>query len=412
MPPQRTSTTLSLASRFLDAALKKAGPFSLCYVHVHLKWMIRKHILDLVVYNPTLNPRAHNFTYDDGSTAYLLNISGVLPLKKQRGLRSTAPFPAEIHVEIWLHPRYPIDPPSVTVSLPSAAAQAPLALAHPFVDPSTGAVTTPYLLRWGDPSSRSPNPDLSQLAHNLVEIFTYWPPFTFMITPPRAAPTAAAAPSGQQAPQVSDPDGHSQLVDAIPNTTAAAVTDAQQDNNNTRKKISKFPIGTSSMASPREAVDRLAMALLHDLSLLTTAIQEDIRGLVASQARLRYRAAAYDLIDSTSSEDLDQLHQEVRRVNAHVNDLEQWLELMDESRFPERAPEEVFMPDDDESSWKLEELSGFTAIDDLVHLLDKAVEKKVVPVRSYLQQVRTLAREQAAFVRREAVTTLSREGLP
>lgn len=354
---RRRSIVVASASRFLDVALKKAGPLSLCYVNAELKLVIGKHILDLVEDHPTLTPRADPFTYDDGSTAYLLNISGVLPLKP---LVWGSPFPAEVFVAIWLHPRYPVDPPSVIVSLPPAAAvyataQAPLAVAHPFVDPSTGVVKTPYLLRWGDPSASSSVPNLSQLASNLIKIFSYWPPFNFVISPPPEA-------------------------------------------------------RTSSLASPREATDLLAMALLLDLSILTAAVEEDRRGLVAARTRLRDRAAASDLIISISNKELDQLRQDVQRVNASINDHEEWLKHLDKSRFPEHAPEGVFLPDGDEWSWKLEDRSGFDAIDDLIHALGKAAEKKVIPGMTYLQQVRELAREQATFIQREAASTLFPEG--
>ncbi|XP_010274292.1 PREDICTED: protein ELC-like [Nelumbo nucifera] len=151
--------------RFVDAALSRTSPCVLSYRNTDQKWLIRQHLLSLLQEFPTLSPSTDTFVHDDGTTVYLLNVSGSLLVT-----HATPTVP----LTIWLHQDYPNAPPIVFLS---PTPTNPILPHHPFVDPS-GVTTSPYLQTWHYTHS-----NLSDLTHNLVCLFAHQHPF---ISPSRS----------------------------------------------------------------------------------------------------------------------------------------------------------------------------------------------------------------------------------
>nr|CAB3463442.1 unnamed protein product [Digitaria exilis] len=109
------------------------------YEHPDLRWLVRQHVLGVLQEFPTLSPSVDTYTTDDGASAVLLNVRGLL---------------AVVLLTVWLPREYPYLPPLVFAfpSSPSAS----LAPDHPFVDHRTGRVhhrSLPYLHDWAVLSS-------------------------------------------------------------------------------------------------------------------------------------------------------------------------------------------------------------------------------------------------------------------
>ncbi|PSS06344.1 Protein ELC-like [Actinidia chinensis var. chinensis] len=148
--------------QFIDAALFCTSPFALSYADPYQKWLIREHLLSLLQYFPSLNLSMDTFFHNDGTTVNILKATGDLQVS-----RSTP----KVHLTIWLHQNYPHIAPIVFVSPTSTC---PIHRDHPFVDPNSGATTSPYLLSWLYPRS-----NLLDLVQNLVNLFSHNHPFAY-----------------------------------------------------------------------------------------------------------------------------------------------------------------------------------------------------------------------------------------
>ncbi|KAI3936145.1 hypothetical protein MKX01_021425 [Papaver californicum] len=125
-------------AELVDAAL-------LSFEEANFKYIIREHIICLLQEYEHLVPSVDIFTYNDGTTANLVNVSGFLQVSER------------LPLTIWIHQNYPYSPPSVF--LPQTHG-----LHHPFVD-STGVATSKYLASWTYPRS-----NLLELVRNLVHL--------------------------------------------------------------------------------------------------------------------------------------------------------------------------------------------------------------------------------------------------
>ncbi|KAF3773142.1 hypothetical protein EJ110_NYTH54365 [Nymphaea thermarum] len=303
------------AARFIDTAFARSGSFSLSYTHHRLKWLIRADLLALFNEFPSLSPRADHFTADDGATFYLLSATGTI---------ASVPF------TIWLPPTYPFAPPLAFLSATTAIIQD-----HPFVDSTTGAVLTPYLLSWKYPSSNLP-----ELARNLQRILRLYSPL-----PPSSA-TAGRRP---------------------PNPF---------------------------LISKQEAIDRLALALFYDVATFRRQTTADISELVARQSLLRDHSQ--QLEDAVSQLECERflLQERTEAVNWRSEMLQDWLVENQAVRGREAEVEEMLECVDGESRVVLESSADDLAMEDVMDRLDRALQEGRVELAAYMKHVRCWARKQ------------------
>ncbi|PKI32841.1 hypothetical protein CRG98_046767 [Punica granatum] len=117
--------------KFIEAALSNGAgsPFGLSYSDPNQRWLIRKDLLSLLQEFPSFAPSIDTFFHNDGTSTKLLVARACLRV-------------SSIHSD------------------------------HPFVDPSSGLTSRPYLSTWSHPRC-----SLSNLARNLVKLFLKDHPF-------------------------------------------------------------------------------------------------------------------------------------------------------------------------------------------------------------------------------------------
>ncbi|WRX10391.1 Ubiquitin E2 variant [Theobroma cacao] len=146
---------------FIETALFATNPYALSYSDSEQKWLILRHLLSLLQEYPSFRPSTGRFLHNDGNEVNLLCASGYVHVSN-----STPSIP----LTIWLHENYPHKAPLVFVSLDPMTR---IHRHHPFVDTS-GATTPPYILTW-----KYPPCNLSDLLHNLVQLFSHDHPFSY-----------------------------------------------------------------------------------------------------------------------------------------------------------------------------------------------------------------------------------------
>ncbi|XP_057460723.1 protein ELC-like [Actinidia eriantha] len=305
--------------QFIDAALFCTSPFALSYTDPYQKWLIREHLLSLLQYFPSLNPSMDTFFHNDGNTVDILKATGDLHVS-----RSTP----KVHLTIWLHQNYPHIAPIVYVSPTSTS---PIHRDHPFVDPNSGATTSPYLLSWLYPRS-----NLLDLVQNLVNLFSHNHPFAY-----------------------------------------------------------NSAFSSLSHPSKREALDRLSCMLHYDVAALRAKTEEEIEGLSVLQVEMVKRVdIATSMMIGLEHEKLN-LNRRAMDLRDEADVLMNWLRVHDtKSRGEEIEDDNAYEVVDEESSVVLDCLAADMSLEDLIYALDKAVERGVVDFDVYISQVRKLAREQ------------------
>ncbi|KAL9691255.1 hypothetical protein QQ045_011675 [Rhodiola kirilowii] len=207
---------------------------------------------------------------------------------------------------------------------------------HPFVKPC-GSVVTPYARAWEYPGC-----NLTDLVRNLVKLFSHDHPFFFTV-------------SGSK-------------------------------------------LTHPSLASKREAMDRLVGSLYSDVVTLTDEVQDELHQLRAVQAELLKRSdIATSMIISQEHEKLN-LKKAVSDLVTDADMLMNWLRVH-HPKFgaPESTndvAEKAFEAADRESELVMGNLAAVRALDDVMYALEKALEKGVLSSELYVKQVRNLAREQ------------------
>ncbi|XP_058085256.1 protein ELC-like [Magnolia sinica] len=251
---------------------------------------------------------------------------------------NTPPIP----LTIWIHQCYPITPPLVFLS---SGPTNQIIHHHPFVDPS-GATISSYLQTWSYPQS-----NLSDLIRNLSHILAYHPPYST----------------------------------SFPSTN--------------------FPnFASLSLVSKREALDRLMGSIHYDLMAMHTQAEQDVNDLSGLQVMLAQRAditstLIYDLEHERSS-----LKKRLAAMAEQTDLLQNWLRVHDPISTVVSAHDEMkegFEGADEESRRTIESVAADSGIEDVMYVLDKAVEEGVVQFHDYLKQVRALAKEQ--FFHRAAI---------
>ncbi|CAN6439559.1 unnamed protein product [Victoria cruziana] len=303
------------AARFIDTAFARTGSFFLPYTHHKHKLLIRQHLLSLLNEFPSLSPRASHFTADGGATFYLLSATGTI---------------ASTPLTIWLPPTYPVVPPLVFLSVTAAVIQD-----HPFVDPTTGAVLTPYLLTWRYPSS---NYNLLGLARNLRHIFHLCSPLL-----------SSSSTTGRRPPN-------------------------------------------PSLISKQEAIDRLALALFYDVAAFRRQTAADLNELALRQSLLQDRSLQLDDAVVRLESELSALRQRTEAMNSRSEVLQNWLE--ENRTVPGGELEEILECPDGVSMVLLESSAADRAIDDVMDRLDGALQEGRFELGAYMRLVRSLAREQ------------------
>ncbi|KAK1267353.1 hypothetical protein QJS04_geneDACA021858 [Acorus gramineus] len=309
---------------FIDTALSNTGPLALSYSHTNLKWLIRDHLLALLADFPFLSPSIDTFTHDDGTTVHLLHASGPLPLPSS---------PSTILLTIWLHQNHPFHPPLVYISSPDIARN------HPFIDPS-GAVASPYIISWQYPKS---NP--SDLARNLINLFTFSPPFVVEPPPP--------------------------------------------------------PPKTCPIVSKREAIDRLTTFLHRDMASMKARADEDIEGVLGLQARLVERARELSVMERAVERERAELKRREREMEEAKGVLVNWLHVNERGRSMDDGRvvvDEVFEGGDQYSKLMIENEAADAAIEEVMYEIEPGFNVGLVNLERYMKEVRSLAREQF-FVR-------------
>ncbi|XP_010279323.1 PREDICTED: protein ELC-like [Nelumbo nucifera] len=315
------------STKIIDSAFSRSSPYALSYTNPEQKWLIREHLLSLLHDFPTLSPSADTFFHDDGNIVYILNASGHLPISS-----ATPPVP----LTIWLHQDYPFSPPIVFLSPTPTTPLLPL---HPFVHPS-GLTTSPYLNTW-----RYPHSNLSDLAHNLVCLFSHHHPFFS----PSASSSAATC-------RFTHP----------------------------------------ALASKVEAIDGLFGAILCDMLDLGAKADDDIHELMALQAELLARADIITTMLLGLEHERTTLIRRVKKLTEESDILINWLKVNGSNAVVATSEDdmEAFEAADEESRSLLDSVAADLAIEDCIYELDRAVERGVITFHQYIKQVRALAREQ------------------
>ncbi|KAK4357443.1 hypothetical protein RND71_023053 [Anisodus tanguticus] len=236
-----------------------------------------------------------------------------------------------IPLTIWLHESYPFVAPIVLVSTNTTY---PIYNNHPFVDSNSGAISSFYLVNW-----KYPGCNLSELVHNLVKILSHNHPFFY-------------SPSS--------------------------------DNN----------FFHPSLASRREAVDRLSCTLHYDTMELLTKTHEEVEELSSIREQMVRRGIFAEFTVDEHENERTELKERVKILTDEADKLSSWLRVNDQSSFSEHQIEDAFEATDENSKLLLDCLAADRATEDLIYSLDKVVEQGVVPLGTYLKQVRLLARDQ------------------
>ncbi|XP_059318776.1 protein ELC [Lycium ferocissimum] len=308
--------------QFIDAALSCTSPiFAPPYTDPNQIRIIRRHLVSLLQDYPSFKPSIDPFTHDDGTSVNLLNANGELQVSS-----STPPIP----LTIWLHESYPFIAPIVLVS---TNIDFPIYDNHPFVESSSGAISSFYLVNW-----KYPGCNLSDLVHNLIKIFSHNHPFYY-------------SPSN--------------------------------DN-----------FFHPSLASRREAVDRLSCNLYYDTTELLSKTHDEVEELSSLREQMVKRAIIAEFTVDEHENERTELKERVKILTDEADKLSSWLKVNDQSSIPEDKIEDAFEATDEDSKVLIDCIAADRATEDLIYSLDNVVEKGVVPLGTYLKQVRLLARDQ------------------
>ncbi|KAI6684250.1 hypothetical protein NL676_030163 [Syzygium grande] len=248
----------------------------------------------------------------------------------------------QVPLTIWLHENYPYTAPIVIVGLPDVGPSPTIHHNHPFVDPS-GFTASPYIQTW-----QFPRCNLKDLVHNLVKIFSCDHPFS-------DSPTSS-------------------------------------------------PFTHPSIASKKEALDRLAGMLHYDMTALRSKTDEEIEELLALQQEIVQRIAIVTTIVQGLERERWELRDRVVRLAEEADVLINWLKVHNPKRAAatgDDSIDDVFEGVDEESQSWLHCLAVDRSIEDTIDALDEAAAEGIVNVETYLRQVRNLAREQ--FLHRDVV---------
>lgn len=329
-------TNLSMASfssstRFIDAALSSGTcTFSLSYTDPDQKWLIRNHLSSLLQDYPSFAVYTDTFFHNDGNVVDLLKASGYLHLPYVAPSTSAPP----VHLTIWIHENYPYMPPMVFISPDQN-----LHHNHPFVDSSCGKIFSPYLQTWLYPGC-----NLCDLIRNIVQIFSHDHPLVF---------------------------SHGEYSSTFTHPT---------------------------IVSKREGIDRLLGMIHYDMTALQTKNQAEIEELSKLQVELKGRNDIARCMVMGLEGERRMLKDKMVILTEETDVLTNWLKfndlkLVDKGEGDDEV-EDAFEAVDEDSRCMIDELAKDRGLEDVMYVLDKALEQGVVGLDLYIKQVRNIAREQ------------------
>ncbi|CAI9107735.1 OLC1v1007169C1 [Oldenlandia corymbosa var. corymbosa] len=340
----RRASSSSSSGQYIEDALSCTNTqFALSYSDPAQKWIIRQHLMSLFQDFPSFKPSIDTFTHNDGTTVNLLKANGELRLSSSSS--SAAAVVPSIFLTIWINENYPSMAPLVYVSPSNSSSFSDYPESdHPFVD-SSGATISSYLSNW------NPGCNLSELVRNLVKLFSSFHPFCY--SPPSWI-------------------------------------------NNTNGDI------RPSFMSKREAIDRLACSLHFDLLALSSRTEDEIWELSVIQSEIERRGDVATSILIGLEEEHDGLKERVKKMTEEADVLLNWLKVHTISRVFGAADrgyiDDAFEGVDQKSKLAMECVAADQATEDLMYVLDKAVEVGIFgSFDAYMKQVRILARAQFSY---------------
>ncbi|GAA0147360.1 ubiquitin-protein ligase [Lithospermum erythrorhizon] len=243
-----------------------------------------------------------------------------------------------IPISIWVHENYPVSAPMVYISSSSNKSVLNLIYSeHPFVDSSSGATNSSYIHSWFLNTC-----NLSGLVQHLLKLFSCHHPFCpFSPSPSRTNPLLVSKP---------------------------------------------------------EAVDRLTCSLNSDMLSLRDVMSEEIEALSTLQARIFERGEMIEKMMMELVLERDILKNRNDSLVYSSDVLLNWLKLYDGKSsvklLEDDNVEEAFEAKGWKSKLVIDCLANDEAIEDLIFVLDEALQQGKLPHELYLKQVRSLAREQ------------------
>lgn len=145
--------------------------------------------------------------------------------------------------------------------------------------------------------------------------------------------------------------------------------------------------------SRTEALDRLATSLHYDVITIMERSEEEIENLWKLQSEVKQRSESVKTIITELEIERDTLKERVSKLKDDTDVLEPWVET-NYDRLMKSTSMDVGIEEMFEIESAVEGLAGDDAIEDVLSVLEKAVERRELEIGSYLRQVRVLAREQ------------------
>ncbi|KZV54364.1 hypothetical protein F511_03619 [Dorcoceras hygrometricum] len=217
------------------------------------------------------------------------------------------------------------------VYVDSTGSMYPIYQDHPFID-SSGATTSSYLENWVFSKC-----DLSGLVRDLVKLFSYNNPFYYSGVPACSHP---------------------------------------------------------STVSKMEAMDRLTSTILHDMEAITAMHEEEMMNISGLVVELERRGEVMEKVTFELELEMERLGDRTKDLYGGRDRLLNWLRCNDKSGIVNCEIDDIFEGCDKKSHLLIDLEANDSAIEDLMYVLDEAVEEGVVSFQVYIKQVRVLAREQ------------------
>ncbi|KAH7278379.1 hypothetical protein KP509_38G038600 [Ceratopteris richardii] len=431
------TSQIHASQQLLDFELfQKRGPDAVRYEET-MKLIIKSHLLILQERVPTLAVQPSTFTDDNGRTSNLLRVSGTIPITYSDAIYN-------IPVVFWLLDGYPKVAPRVLVMPTSTMV---INRQHCHVSAS-GLVSVPYLHNWFYPRS-----DLVELVHDLVSVFSQDPPLYAApasesrqnvdergISPgvdlnlpyqvegyrrPSSFPTFGPAqstsflhhsvpspPLYHWHPESSTSRPSSEMNKTgnlnVASRTGAYTTSTSSVSGDVQSMSDPFcsfpphwhsvsafqaPNTTepSSSSHRQDVINKLKHRIEEDSREVKKTTEMKLRKASDIQDVLQQRVMACEYGLEELDREMNSLKQEVQATLRNAAMLENWSEI---HQSKEPTDDDAFEPCDALSNQLLECSAMEQAIEDVLYALDKAVERGVISVPTYLREVRTLSKEQ------------------
>eukprot|EP00884_Botryococcus_braunii_P007647 jgi/Botrbrau1/16884/Bobra.150_2s0100.2 len=347
-----------------------------------VRYILRQHLLDLVQEFPALKIDRQTYTYPDGRVVQLLTANGTLPVYYQ-GVKYNLP------IALWLPEKYPqMAPILYVVPTPDMIVKP----RHSFVDPA-GLVNSLYLINWS--YSRS---NLVDLCHDSAIGFGKEPPL-FSCRQSFQQPAPAHHPPPAHPPVQSHfhhhEELHNPLASARPSLWDGALA---AQGSRPSPQPSPQPPAPAVQQPPPPATDLRAAFRKNAMAMLTKRLKAAVKKenetataeldrLIEQQHELTRRKERLTAAVQEMQVERKSLEEDVKELSGKAMALQRWLDE-NEARCPEGNidPDTAIVPAEKLSEQGLDVLAEDRAIDDLLSVLDRALEDNVVQLDPYLRQ--------------------------